>query len=86
MKTILGIVLRTCKTVSIKPCINRLDKSKISQFSYKVIFVARKIKFLLVVTPPSIYHGFSTRKTLLEDKFAPVNIRSCGSRNVWKHK
>ena len=28
------------------------------------------MKFLAVVTPPSIYHGCSTRKTFWEEKFA----------------
>ena len=27
------------------------------------------MKFLAVVTPPSIYHGCSTRKTFWEEKF-----------------
>ena len=51
------------------------------------------MKFL-VVTPPSIYHGCSTRKTFLEEKFTgkkqdwfePVNMRNCGKRNFRKHK
>ena len=52
------------------------------------------MKFLVVVTPPSIYHGCSTRKTFWEEKFAgkkqdlfePVNMRNCGKRNVRKHR
>ena len=52
------------------------------------------MKFLVVVTPPSIYHGFSTRKTFLEGKFTgkkqdffeSVNMRNCGQRNVRKQK
>ena len=52
------------------------------------------MKFLVVVTPPSIYHGCSTRKTLWEEKFTgkkqdlfeSVNMRNCGHRNVRKHK
>ena len=48
---------------------------------------------LLVVTPPSIYYGCSTRKTFWEKKntgkkqdlFEPVNIRDCGNRNFRKH-
>ena len=52
------------------------------------------MKFLLVLTPPSIYHGCSTRKTLWEEKFTgkkqdlfeSVNMRNCGQRNVRKHK
>ena len=50
-------------------------------------------KFLLVVTPPSIYHGCSTWKTLWEGKFTvkqylfqSVNMKNCGLRKVRKHK
>ena len=51
------------------------------------------MKFL-VVNPPSIYHGCSTRKTFWEEKFTgkkqdlfePVNIRNCGKRNFRKHR
>ena len=51
------------------------------------------MKFL-VVTPPSIYHGCSTRKTFWEKKFTgnkqdlfqPVNMRNCGKRNFRKHR
>ena len=52
------------------------------------------MKFLVVVTPPYIYHGCSTRKTFWEEKFTgkkqdlfvSVNMRNCGQRNVRKHK
>ena len=52
------------------------------------------MKFLVVVSPPSIYHGCSTRKTFWEEKFTgkkkdlvfSVNMRNCGQRNVSKHK
>ena len=51
------------------------------------------MKFLVVVTPPSIYHGCSTRKTLWEekftgkqDKFQSVNMKHFGRRKVRKHK
>ena len=51
------------------------------------------MKFLLVVTPPSIYHGCSTRKTFWEEKFTgkeylflSVNMKNCGRRKVRKHK
>ena len=54
IETVMRIVLRTCKTVSIKPCINREYNSKISYFSYIVIVVSRIMKFLEVVTPPYI--------------------------------
>ena len=51
------------------------------------------MKFLVVVTPPSIYHGCSTRKTFWEGKctgkqyfFQSVNMKNCGRRKVRKHK
>ena len=51
------------------------------------------MKFLVVVTPLSIYHGCSTRKTLWEEKFTgkkylfqSVNMKNCGRRKVRKHK
>ena len=52
------------------------------------------MKFLVVVTPPSIYHGCSTQKTFWEENstgkkqylFVYVNMRNCGQRNVRKHK
>ena len=51
------------------------------------------MKFLVFVTPPSIYHGCSTRKTLWEEKFTgkqdlfqSVNMKNCGRRKVRKHK
>ena len=52
------------------------------------------MKFLVVVTPPYIYHSCSTRKTFWEGKFTgkkqdlfeSVNMRKCGQRNVRKHK
>ena len=51
------------------------------------------MKFLLVVTPPSIYYGCSTRKTFWEEKFTgeqdlfmSVNIKNCGRCKVRKHK
>ena len=52
------------------------------------------MKFLVVVIPPSIYNGCSTRKTFWEEKFTgkkqnlfvSVKMRNCGQRNVRKHK
>ena len=48
---------------------------------------------LAVVTPPSIYHACSTRKTLREENFtyeenfiSDVNMQNCGRRNVRKHR
>ena len=44
------------------------------------------MKFLAVVTPPpDIHHDFSTWMEFWEDKFTPVNMTSCGMRNVRKH-
>ena len=51
------------------------------------------MKLLVVVTPPSIYHGCSNRKTFWEEKFTgkedfflSVNMKNCGRRKVRKHK
>ena len=51
------------------------------------------MKLLSVVTPPSIYHGCSTRKTFWGEKFTgkenmflAVDMKNCGCRNVRKHK
>ena len=51
------------------------------------------MKFLVVVTPPSIYHGCSTRKTFWEEKFTGKkylfqsrNMKNCGRCKVRKHK
>ena len=51
------------------------------------------MKFLVVVTPPSIYNGCSTRKTFWEEKFTGkqylfqfVNMKNCDRRKVRKHK
>ena len=48
------------------------------------------MKLLSVVTPPSIYHGCSTQKTLWEENFIfggfpDENMKNCGRRNVRKH-
>ena len=51
------------------------------------------MRFLVVVTPPSIYHGCSNRKTLWEeiftgkkDLFQSGNMKNFGRRKVRKHK
>ena len=49
------------------------------------------MKLLSVVTPPYIYHGLSTKKTFLEEKFTlgeftPVNMRNCVRNNIRKHR
>ena len=51
------------------------------------------MKFLVVVTPPSIYHVCSTLKTFWEEKFTgkkylfqSVNMKNCGCRKDRKHK
>ena len=51
------------------------------------------MNLLAVVTPPSIYHGCSTRKTFWEGKFTgkqdlfeSMSMKNCSQRNVRKHK
>ena len=51
------------------------------------------MNFLAVVTPPSMYHGCSTRKKFWEEKFTgkenlflAVNMKNCGCQNVRKQK
>ena len=49
------------------------------------------IKLQAVVSSPSIYHGWSTRKTLWEaiftlGEFTAVNKKKIGYRNVRKHR
>ena len=51
------------------------------------------MKFLVVVTPLSIYHGCTTWKTFWEEKctakkylFQSMKMISCGRRKVRKHK
>ena len=52
------------------------------------------MKFRVVVTPPSIYHGCSTWKTFWEEKFTgkkkdlfeSVNMRNCSQPNFRKQK
>ena len=44
------------------------------------------MKLLAVVTPLSIYHGCSTRKTFWEGNFTLANMKSCGCCNVRKHR
>ena len=40
----------------------------------------------VVVTPPSIYHGWSTWKMFWEEKLTQVTMRMVGRRNVFKHR
>ena len=51
------------------------------------------MKLLVVVTPPYIYHGCSTRRTFWEENFTgkenlflAVNMKNCGCQNDRKHK
>ena len=51
------------------------------------------MKFLVVLAPPSIYHGCSTLKMFWEEKFTgkqdlfqSVNMKNCGRHKVMKHK
>ena len=74
-----------------KPCINRIKvRALSSQFSYTVIMT--NMKLLAVVTPPSIYHGCSTRNTFWEENFTgkenlflAVNMKCFGRSNVRTH-
>ena len=43
-------------------------------------------KLSVVTPPPDIYHDCSTQKTSWEEKFKPVNMKSCGRCNVRKHR
>ena len=75
-----------------KPCINRESKSDeltIKLYSCHDI----NMKLLVVITPPSIYHGCSTWRTFWEGKFTgkkalfqSVNMKNCGCQKVRKHK
>ena len=42
------------------------------------------MKLLSVVSPPSIYHGCSTRKMFWEGGFILVNMKNGGRHNVSK--
>ena len=75
-----------------KPCINRESKSnELTNQLYSCYDI--NMKFLLVVTPPSIYHGCSTRKTFWEEKFTgkkylflAVDMKNGCRRKIKKHK
>ena len=79
-------------SVERKPCINRESKSHeltIKLYSFHDI----NMKFLVVVTPPFIYHGCSTQKTFWEEKFTgkkdlfeSANMKNCGRHKSRKHK
>ena len=79
-------------SVERKLCINRESKSdELTIYLYSCYDI--NMKFLVVVTTPSIYHGCSIRKTLWEEKFTgkeylflSANIKNCGRRKVRKHK
>ena len=79
-------------SVERKPCIHRESKS--DELTIKLYSCHNiNMKFLVVVTPPSIYHGCSTRKTFWEEKFTgkkdlfqSVNMKNCGRPKVKKHK
>ena len=49
------------------------------------------MKILAVVTPLSIYHGWSTWKTFWKEnytlgEFTPADMKNCGRKNVKKHR
>ena len=67
-----------------KPCINRESKSdELTIYLYSCQDI--NMKLLVVLTPPSIYHGCSTRKMFWEenfigkqDLFESVNMKNYG--------
>ena len=79
-------------SVERKPCINRESKSlELTIYLHSCNDI--NMKFLVVVTPLSIYHGCSTRKTFWEEKFTgkkdlfqSVNMKNCGRRKAGSHK
>ena len=72
-------------SVELKPCINRESKSlELTIYLYSCHHI--NMKFLVVVTPPSIYHGCSTWKIYWEEKFTPMIMKNCGRHNVSKHR
>ena len=80
------------KSVERKLYINRESKRfELTIYLYNCHNI--NMKFLVVVTPPSIYHGCSTRKTFWDEKFTGkkyffqyVNMKNCGRCKVRKHK
>ena len=44
------------------------------------------MNLIVVVTTPSIYHGWSTWKTFWEVNFTTVDMKNCGLCNVRKHR
>ena len=81
MKT--GVALNE-NSVEEKPCINRESKrGEITIYLYSCHDITMKL--LVVVTPPSSYHGCSTWKTLWEEKF-PGNenfVSFCEHAKLW---
>ena len=79
-------------SVERKPCINIECKSlELTIWLYSCHDINMKV--LVVVTPPSIYHGCSTWNMLWEEKFTgkqdlfhSLNMKNCGRRKVRKHK
>ena len=79
-------------SVERKPCINRESKSdELTIYLYSCHGI--NMKFLVVLSPPSIYHGCSTRKTFWEGKFTgkkdlfqSLNMKNCGRHKVRKQK
>ena len=70
-----------------------IDKVRALSSKFNYIVLMMNMNLLSVVTPPSIYHGCSTRKTFWEEKFTDkeiffvaVNMKICDRCNVRKHK
>ena len=66
-------------------------RAYISQFNYTDVMM--NMKLLAVVSPPSIYHVCSTRKTFWKENitgeeklFSTVNMENLYRRNVRKHR
>ena len=70
-------------SVELKPCTNR--ESKILDLTINLYSCHNiNIKFLVVVTPPSIYHGCSNQKTFWEGKFSGKKIfLVCEHEKLW---
>ena len=88
----MNYVVQNENNIEGKPCINGESKSdELAIWLYGCHDI--NMKFLVVVTPPSIYHGCSNRKTFWEenftgkeDLFLTVNMKNCGRCRVRKHK
>ena len=87
-----NIIVLNENSVDRKPCINR--ESKRDELANNLYSCHNtNMKFLVVLTLSSIYHGCSTQMTFWKeiftgkkDLFQSVNMKNCGRRKVRKHK